>query len=157
MARPMQWFTRVQRPVVQLTGSQGDFILYNSLSLSAAATKGATVTRLIIDLIFRAESLAQFNEVAWGITTVNADASAAGALPDSDDDTDRAGWLVRGREYNIQDSLSDASQWTRVKMDIRSQRVLRSEQDELHLIVNNHATGFSVIWSAFIRTLMKLP
>ena len=157
MPRPMQWFTRTSAFATLASAAQVNFILYNNLSLDNAATKGATVTRMVIDLIFKSDAVAQLNQVHWGIVLVNGDASAAGAFPDPGGDSDRAGWLVRGNDYVIQDSLSDSSQWTRVKLDLRSQRVLRSEADGLELILQAAVTGFTVQWAAFIRTLMKLP
>ena len=97
---------------------------------------------MIIDLRLAADSVAQRVQLLWGIVVVNADARAAGAFPDADDMTDRADWLVRGKMETIQDSLSDASQWDRVSLDLRAQRILHSEEAELHLIIDSVGTGF---------------
>ena len=157
MARPMQWVSRSTGFLSLAPLTLTNFILYNSLSISSAAVKGATVTRMIVDLTFKNNALAQNNDAYWGIVPVNADASAAGGFPDPKDMTDRASWLVRGREQFNADSLSDYAQWVRVRQDLRSQRILRSEQDELHLLVENADGADTFQWAAFIRVLMKLP
>jgi len=157
MPRPMQWVTRDIGPATLASGLLTNFILYNSLSITSAATKGVTITRMIVDIVAKNDALAQLNKAFWGIVPVNADASAAGGFPDPEDMTDRASWLARGRIVVNADSLSDSSQWSRTELDLRSQRILRSEQDELHLIVKNVATGFTIQWAAFIRVLLKLP
>ncbi len=87
---------------------------------------------------------------------MNADARAAGAFPDADDMSDRPGWMVRGRLQNIMLNVQDSSQWTRLHLDLRGQRRLRSEEDELQLILDSSA-GFTVEWSPFIRVLVKWP
>ena len=157
MPRPVEWFT-VETDFLSLaTGAQTNKLLYNAASSSSAAVKGATVTRMIVDVRLRATSLAQLNKAFWGIVVINADARAANAFPDPAEMADRPGWLARGRLQTIQDSLSDASQWDKVQLDLRSQRILRAEGDELHLIFENGATGFTAEMSAFVRTLMRLP
>jgi len=65
--------------------------------------------------------------------------------------------LVRGAMNVNNSSLSDSSQWHRVNLDLRAQRVLRTEEDELHLIMNNLNTSFTVDVYAYIRVLVKLP
>ena len=132
-------------------------LLVNETELGVREVKGATVTRMLLDIRLEASSLAQQVQCHWGIVIVNADARAAGAFPDADDLGDRADWLVRGHLRTVQDSLSDASQWDRVKADLRAQRVLRSEESELHLIMDAGSDGFTMVWSAYIRVLMKLP
>ena len=114
------------------------------------------MTRTIVDLTCRANSVSQVVEMFYGIVVVNADARAAGSFPEADDMSDRPDWLVRGRMTTVTDSLFDSSQWHRVRLDLRSQRVLRSEEDELHVVIDN-ATANDLSWSAFVRVLMKMP
>jgi len=154
--RPVQWVSSQFSFSNFVAGATTNLLLYNSLSLGFAAVKGATVTRTILKLWVASQALAQLNELAWGITQVNADARAASAFPDPDDMSDRAGWMIRGWELNQMSDLSNSNQWTTVNMDLRGQRVLRNEQDELHLIVHNSGS-FGLVWSAFVRVLMKLP
>jgi len=155
--RPMQWFD-TETPFGGLAGNaQANLLLYNVTFQASASVKGATITRMIIDLRLQAGSVAQLTEVYWGIILVNADARAAGAFPDADDMSETAGWLARGRMMVVQSDLSDRSQWDEVHMDLRSQRVLRNEKDELHLILDNGSASFTANWAAMIRVLVKLP
>ena len=156
--RPMQWYTSTQGFSTIADGATTSLLLYNAATLGTRNIKGATMTRLIIDLTIRADSVAQLAVVFWGIVVMNADAAAAAAFPDPEDMSDRAGWMVRGKSQTIQASLSDASQWDRRRMDIRSQRVLRTEEDELRLIVHNSSgSGVVAQWGPFIRVLARLP
>ena len=156
MRRQTQWFTREQ--INSAVGSGvSDNLTLTSAGVHNTFRQGMTVTRMIIDLVLAADTLAQRNRFYWGICVVNAAARAGGAMPDPSDVTERPSWLVRGRMEVIQNSLSDASQWTRTLLDLRSQRVLRSEDDELQLLIKNGATGFGAEWSAFIRVLVKMP
>ena len=157
MPRPMQWVDSEARFGALAANAQSNLLLYNSLSLTAGLVKGATITRMIVDVTGRAGSVAQINYLFWGITVVNADARSAGAFPDSDDMGETAGWLARGRLVVMADSISDASQFVHARLDLRSQRILRSEKDELHLIVDNGSSSFVVDWAAMIRVLVKLP
>jgi len=148
--RPVQWVSSQFSFSNLVAGATTNLLLYNSLSLGFAAVKGATVTRTILRLWLASQSLAQLNELAW------ADARAASAFPDPNDMSDRAGWMIRGWELNQMSDLSASNQWTTVSMDLRGQRVLRNEQDELHLIVHNAGVN-GLVWSAFVRVFMKLP
>ncbi len=153
----MQWFS-TETPFGGLAGAAfGNLLLYNVTFQASAAVKGATVTRTIVDLRLQAGSVAQLTEVYWGIIVINADARAASAFPDPEDMSETAGWMVRGRMQVVQSDLSDRSQWDEVKMDLRGQRTLRNEKDELHLILKNGSASFTANWAAFIRVLMKLP
>ena len=154
--RNLAWIT-TESPLAALASNTGtNQLLYNTTIFGGMSTKGATLTRAIVDLTFRADSVSQLSEMYYGITVVNADARAAGAFPDPEDTTDRASWVVRGREYVISSSLSDQSQLVRVLRDIRSQRLLRSIEDELHLIMRNDG-AFVCQWACYIRTLWKMP
>ena len=135
-------------------GSQTNLLLFNDTTFGGLHVKGTTLTRTLIDLRLRADAVAQDVQLTWGITTVNSDARAAGAFPDPNDHGDRASWVVRGRMLTIQDSLSDKSQWDIAQLDLRSQRVFRDEQQELHLILNNSG-AFVLEWAAFVRVLLK--
>ena len=157
-SRPMQWYTGQQGFQTIADGAADNFTLYNAVSHGPRNIKGATITRMIIDLTIRADSVAQIVTGMWGILVMNADARAAGVFPDPADVTDRAGWMIRGRGETIQSDLSDASQWDRRQLDIRSQRVLRTEEDELQFIIDNISGGGRIIqYGIFIRVLVRLP
>ena len=156
--RPFEWYSSRQGAFVTLaSGAQTNLLLYNAISLGVRNIKGATITRIIGQLKLRADSLAQNVDLHYGIVVVNADARAAGAFPDPDDLSDRPDWMVRGLLQTVQASLSDSTQWDVAKFDLRAQRILRSEEDELHLILTAGATGFILEWSAFFRVLVRLP
>ena len=157
LRRATQWLSTYKGRGNLASGVQDNLLLVNETELGVREVKGATVTRILLDIRLEASSVAQQVQMHWGIVVVNADARAAGAFPDADDYGDRADWLVRGHLRTIQSDLSDASQWDRVRADLRAQRILRSEESELHLIVDAGSDGFTMIWTAFIRVLMKLP
>jgi len=157
MRRQTQWFGSRAAWSSLIASAQSNLLLYNTTSLASAPTKGTTVTRMIVTVRSRPDTIAQDVNLAWGIVVVNADARAAGAFPDPEDLGDRAGWLVRGDQLGKSANLSESSQWVITELDLRSQRILRSEQDELHLVVKNYAGATGLEWSAFIRVLMKLP
>ena len=153
----MQWFTSAVNPWQNLSAlQQSNMLLYNVTYQAAALVKGATITRLIVDLQMRNTFLSQTAWMFWGITTVNADARAALAFPDPSDLGETAGWMVRGRLVATSLNLVGNQEITRTMLDIRSQRVFRNEKDELHLIVDNGPSA-GCEWTAFIRVLVKLP
>ncbi len=155
--REMEWFTGKTGFAGLTTASLTNFTLFNAISVGARFIKGTTITRILMDLTFRSPSVAQNNEASYGVLIMNADARAAGAFPNPDDVSDRAGWMFRGRGQNITSSVSDGSQWTRLTHDNRSQRVLRTEEDELQFVIETPATGFTIEWSLYVRVLVKWP
>ena len=156
--RGMQWVDSFssESNTLSVATLQTNLLLFNDTTFGGRHVKGATATRLLVDITLKADSVAQYVTMIWGITMVNADARAAGHFPDPNDIADRAAWMVRTRMMTIQASLSDSSQWERLRLDLRAQRVFRSEEDELHLIINN-AGSFTLDWSAHVRTLIKDP
>ena len=158
MPRPLQWFSSEIYLASLADATQSNLLLYSASYQAAALVKGATVTRTIVDMHMRANAVAQPIRLTYGITLVNADARAAGAFPDPEDMAETAGWLYRARMLGIHDSVSDGAQDQKKSADLRSQRILRNERDELHLIVHNGSGGGAILfWSAFIRVLIKLP
>lgn len=155
--RETEWFALDRVPFQSLTGnSQTNETLFNATAVGARFVKGTTMTRMLIDIAIKPNSISQQVALAWGIVTMNADARAAGAFPDAEDVSDRAGWMMRGRLVTISANLSEASQWDRRTYDIRSQRVLRDEEQELQLVLNN-ITANDLSWSVYIRLLVKWP
>ena len=153
--RATEWFTTEQNTFIDLAaGAQVGLALFSAVSAGARFIKGTTVTRMIIAIDMRPNVTAQDNYCSWGITTVNQDAATANAYPEADDTSDRAGWMVRGNEYVGANSLFDGAQFAKVRLDIRSQRVLRDEEQTLQLILDNNGNNV-VEWRAYIRCLMK--
>ncbi len=157
MPRPMQWVTTTREQTNIVSGAQTNLPLFTSISLPQGVVKGCTLTRMILEMNMTSESVAQLNQLYFGVVPVNADAASVGQFPEADDLADRAGWLIRGRLWNIQSDLSDPSQWTTRQYDLRAQRVFRSERDELHLIIDTPVTGFTCRVGVFVRCLIKLP
>ena len=156
MRRQLAWVNARSDFATLAGGAQTNMLLFNDATFGGRHTKGATVTRILAKVWMKNNAVAQANSLAWGITIVNADARAAGAFPDPADLGDRAGWLVRDWMLGNSDSLSDASQWITTVFDLRSQRILRNEEDELHLIPENTGS-FTLQWAAFVRVLLKMP
>ena len=155
--RVLEWYTKERGAVAILSGGQTNLPLFTTADVTATSVKGTTVTRTLLYVRMSSASVAQLNVFYWGLVLLNADAAGSGVFPDPADVSDRPGWLARGRLENIQSDLSDKSQWSAVDIDLRSQRILRTEESEYHLIVETAATGFIAVWSAYVRTLMKRP
>jgi len=154
--RATQWFSTNQAFLSLAAGAITNVTLFGAGIQGARFIKGSTVTRMIVNIDYRADAVSQDNRVFWGIAVVNADARAANVFPQPADMSDRAGWLVRGRENVMANSRFDVTQFSRVRLDLRSQRVLRNEEEELQLIYENNGTNlFST--SVFIRLLIKWP
>ena len=151
--RGTEWFTSDQAFAGLAAGAQANVALFSAGLIGARFVKGTTITRIVMDITMQAQAVAQQANLLFGIVRMNADAVIAGGFPDPNDVSDRAGWMVRGKLQTIQDSLSDSSQWDRRRYDIRSQRIMRAEEDELQIIAD--ATGFACNWSFYIRVLVK--
>ncbi len=154
--RPTEWFTTDKIFTTVTDGSQDTTTLLSAGQIGARFIKGTTITRMVIDFVMKPGSVAQDVFMYYGIVVMNGDAVVAGGFPEADDVSDRAGWMIRGRLITKADSVSDGAQFARRNLDIRSQRILRSEEDELQLIVDNKsAGGFTLTYSAYIRVLVK--
>ena len=156
-SRPMEWYTKNFDFSSLASAAQNTGRLYSAQDEGLRNIKGATITRIIVDVGLRAESVAQLVRMFWGILIVSAEARIGLTLPDADDMSDRHDWLVRGRLFTIQDSLSDSSQWAWARLDLRAQRIMRSEEDELVIIFDAGSDGFTMERTAFVRTLVRLP
>jgi len=155
--RETEWFT-LQRAFADLApDGQTNETLFNAISIGGRFIKGTTITRMIIDMTFRNQTAAQDNIATWGILVMNADARAAGAFPEADDVSDRAGWMIRAQELFNAVAVASSSDWKRTFVDLKSQRLLRTEEDELQLIIDNRSGSFTFAWAAYIRVLVKWP
>lgn len=152
--RETEWFTLQRGYTALAAGGQTNETLINATSIGARFIKGTTITRMLLDFRMKPDSVAQQCNAFAGIVVMNADARAAGAFPEADDVSDRAGWLWRARFAPMASSLSDGSQFEVRHLDIRSQRKLRTEEDELQLVIDN-GDSFIVNWSVYIRVLVK--
>ena len=83
-----------------------------------------------------------------GIVLIDTDAAAAAALPDPQDDN--ASWLYLGTQYQYVGNTLDADQqWLTEKVDVRSRRRFRSEQERLNVVFENispAAMTLTLVW-----------
>ena len=154
--RPFEWYETAATMTSLGANAQTHAVIRSAIDQGAANLRGSTVTRLVGWVALKASTLTVLAELAFGIIIVNADARIAAALPDPNDPSDRANWMYRDRLLCQSGNLSDSSQWDRIRFDIRSQRIMRSEEDELVIIfnagpLNNPDFAFN------IRSLIKLP
>ncbi len=156
-ARPVQWYSTIMPLTSLASAGQITVSLLSVATVPLARIRGSTITRIVMKLRAHSTNLATLHEVHWGIVLMNADAVAAGGFPDADDASDRADWMVRGWLSARAASLSDQSQDDVTELDLRAQRILRSEEEDLRLIMDADASGSIVQLSAFVRVLLKYP
>ena len=152
--RQYQWFSILDENDTALaSGNQVEKDLLSGMSTDDR--KGSTITRVIVDLVITADTLNQKTFTSYGLCMVNLDAFAAGAVPDADSNVDRADWLLRGRSRNYMTQLSGTSDAFVRSYDLRAQRVLRSEEMTLALILD-HGSGGGINFFWMSRILVKL-
>ncbi len=156
-AREKQWFTSRNDLTSVASAARDDIQLYNATTVGAREIKGATVLRAILEIELRATAVAQEVGLFWGLVIVNEVARIGNQLPDPRDTADRADWMIRGNLRTIQSSLSDSSQWDRRRYDVRSGRMLRSEEDGVLVVFRATASTFTLEFSSFMRVLMLMP
>jgi len=155
--RPTQWYSAHIDRNALASGAITSHELFGTATVTATAVKGSTVTRFLIDLTVHPQSLTVVVNLFWGLVLLNADAVAAGGLPDPVDTSDRPDYLVRGWLQSGSGNLSDLSQDRRVSLDIRSQRIIRSEEDQLRIVFQASTSGITLDYSFFSRALIKRP
>ncbi len=153
--RETEWFSIEQGFVNLAASAQASVPLFNATQVGARFIKGTTITRQIINIWMKPDTVGEFISGFWGIVIMNADAVAAGGFPEADDMSDRPDWMVRGQLQGIMSGLSDSAQWSRTELDLRSQRIMRSEEDDLRFIIDNFSATTAFDFSIFIRTLVK--
>ena len=156
MPRGFRWVTRIATGQAVSSGSQSCVDLLAPYSFVVDNLKGHTVTRIVAKIVVFPDTVDQGTHTFWGIAVVNADAAVANAFPDSDIEADNVRWLVRDFSVNRVTSLTDRSQFDGGSYDLRAQALLRSDQEELHLIVDT-ASGGGVIFSMMTRVLLRVP
>ena len=151
--RRTQWYETIFSSTVLGADAQAGHDLLSNMA--TGQRQGATVTRMIIDIHMYPTALTTQQGLFYGIAIMGAEALAAGAFPEADvpEETD---WLVHGHLTMKSANLSDGTQSDRARLDIRSQRIMRAQQDRLILVYDNE-TGTPVDRSHFIRVLMRLP
>ncbi len=119
--------------------------------------KGLTAVRVIIRLSVQAAVASTSGLVSMGIYVVEGDALSAGALAEPQDSVDDAGWMFRlARQiWSSGADSQDASQFMRIREDIRSMRKYPGEDYQLTLTVVNHEAAGSMNMDGIVRTLFK--
>jgi len=102
------------------------------------------------------DTVDQRTEMFWGLALVNADAAAALAFPDADVEGDNIRWLVRDFALNRMSNINDNSQVVMRTYDLRAQALFRSDQEELHLVVDQGAGG-GAVFHVMTRILLRVP
>jgi len=156
MPRGFRWVTRIDDSQAVSSGGQTCIDLLVPYTVLVDNLKGHTITRIIMRIILEPDTTDQITSTHYGIAVVNADAAAANAFPDADIEGDNVAWLMRDFSVNRMTSLTDSSQVADRSYDIRAQRLLRSDQDELHLIVDT-SSGGGMIFRMMTRVLLRLP
>ena len=147
-----------------LTSGAGFSNLELMLNVADTEKRGMTVVRIIMGLaLFDNVSNASGQSlVDWGLQCVSGDALAAGGLadPNQDNDFPVAGWLARGRESVLAETLAVQGTPAITRLD-RDLRVMRKvERSSLVFSIQNvssEGTAFNVRVTGIIRVLYKLP
>ena len=153
MARELKWSTTIDNDNALASGSQTNIALLSNLD--AANRRGSTITRIILRVTMYTDTVTTDGFLAFGIILLNNDAVAAGAFPDPNDAADNADWIMRDVLTTRMQSVSDGSQAARGNYDLRAQRLTRSAQDILHMVVN--ADGVGLEFHVYARILVRLP
>ena len=137
-----------------------------STEFTANETAGLTVVRMIMCYTLRPSNpgaVSGNQHLDIGVGMFEAEAFAAGVLPDVDAEADypRGGWLYRCR-HNVQDELDATGVVTYYEhnKDIRSQRKLGGPDTALGIIFDSstgEGTTFSIQVVGIVRSLFLLP
>ncbi len=87
---------------------------------------------------------------------VDEDAFAAAALPDTNDETEQPGWMLRGASLVSTSNANDGSQFLQIKNDLSGQRKFAGNSSRLVFLFSNDGVT-SVILNGMIRMLVKKP
>ena len=155
--RGREWFPAVVNLIgVQTSGGQANHILDTGMVLDEK--KDSTIVRMLIDLSVSPNSSTVPLTVAMGITMMNADAHAAGALPEPGNaNSEDANWLWLVPQFR-HDVFAGQGPFARVfVLDIRSKRVYNARTDLLVLVVDNLGSSPTVNVIGSVRTLILDP
>ena len=152
--RQTEWFDTNADAQTLTTGSQSNNELLSQMVTDEV--KGSTITRILMQLTLRAGTVDTVGLVKWGIVVVNGDAAAADAFPDADVASDRADWMAKGAELVVMSSLTQSHQVLRIARDLRAARIMRSEEDELHFIIDQNSSGMTINYDLWTHILVKL-
>ena len=150
----LKWFTTINaHQAIPINGQITDDLLED---MSASQTEGATVTRILLQLWARPDTINVSKMLSWGIVALDGEAVSAGAFPEADDEDERVDWLVRGALHASTAVLFENTSY--VERDLRAQRMLRDEFKKLRIIfdVDGVAAG-GLFMFYMVRVLMRMP
>ncbi len=152
--RTLKWSTAIHDAQTIAASGQNAHPLLGNLS---GTRKGATITRMLINITLGAAAVDILARLKWGVVIVNNDAALASAFPDADDSADDADWLMRDAAVVVMSDVSDGSQLVRMKYDLRAQRIIRSDQDDLRFVIDRDSPVVTTNYNLFTRVLVRLP
>ena len=155
MPRALEWYTTLLGSQSVVNGGQANSSLLDNLP--AGLIKGSTITRIIMRLVIRPNVVNTLCFLSFGIVLMTDEAVSASGFPDADVAADQADWIMRSRESASLVNLNDNSQWSRVAFDLRAQRVIRSANDTLQFIIDQHTSGITCTYDLFTRVLVRHP
>jgi len=156
MARQLKWYTTLLDEQAIVSGGQKHYDILPDLEQANA--KGATVTRMVLKLWGIGDTGNSRKITDYGVLWVSGDAFTASAVPELDDQSERPDFLFRGRMYIVGNVPSEVQQVAQVSHDVRSQRICRTDDDKLTLVVDlNAITAGGIFLTIFARVLVRLP
>ena len=154
--RLLKWFTTLRNLQALADNSQITFQLLEDLTVSQ--TEGSTITRILIEIWIRNDTVQNEKTMDWGIVLLGGEAVAAGVFPDADVEDERVDWLARGRMHGYTNGLFINQDNSHVERDLRAQRIVRDEFQQLRLIFNSDTNGTGGLFVTFItRVLLRMP
>jgi len=154
--RARRWYTVLRESQALGTNNQISFSILGNVP--QANKESATVVRMLTNVHLRGDTVGAVKTIDYGVTWVDTEAVVSGSLPDVDQENDRQDWLMRERMVNVTAALTDEQQVTRERLDIRTKRVWRSEEDQLMLIFDSdNLTSGGVFVTFSTRVLILLP
>ncbi len=125
--------------------------------LNPSNKKDSTIVRMLIDIQVFAAVTGQRMRVAMGVTLMNADAHAAGALPEPGrNNIEDADWLWLIPQTFMEVALGTTPNKSFI-LDIRAKRKYNSNQDLLVFVIDNQDATNAVNIGGSIRTLILDP
>jgi len=151
--RQTQWYDNILSDTVASATQIGIDLTQN---LPQQSLKGTTVIRMLVNIQVRPSAANSQDPVSWGITMVDEDAFAAAALPDTNDETEQPGWMLRGASLVSTSNANDGSQFLQIRNDLSGQRKFAGNSSRLVFLFSNDGVT-SVILNGMIRMLVKKP
>ena len=153
--RTFQWITTLRQHQALASGGQTNFNL--SSDLAAGDRRGATLTRMLLNIHLRNDTVNVTKVLDYGVVWINADAATAGAFPDPISESEQADWLLRDRMViSSGPNTFEGGHLTTQRHDNRSQRICRAETDQLHMVMDLDSVFAGGVFITFICRILVL-